>query len=158
MMKLIYKLTIATCLILIQGCFNSKYELDFAEDEDRGIRKTNTGELIVAPAVIGFENEKGHYFGYRLPKQDVICRSNKNGRSNTFTIAKLDLNPVFYSLNLETGLLNEFTNRVKFVEYLQSLNIELSDKFMDIENSPFVLHYKEIYKNYDFSSCSGANN
>ncbi|QOL25410.1 hypothetical protein LP316_14095 [Thalassotalea sp. LPB0316] len=153
-MKLVYKLTIATCLILLQGCFSSKYQLDTEDDEERGIRNTSTGELIVAPAVIGFENQRGHYFGYRLPKQNVICDWPKNGRSNTFTIAKLDLTPVFFSLNIETGMLNEFTNRSRFDEHLQSLDIILGDKFMDIDNSPFVLHYKGIYKDYDFSSCT----
>ncbi|KJY95833.1 hypothetical protein [Pseudoalteromonas ruthenica] len=152
-MKLVNKFTMVTFLILIQGCFDTKYELDIGEDEERGIRDTSTGEFVVAPAVIGFENEKGHYFGYRLPKQDVMCDWKENERSNTFTIAKLDLKPVYFSLNLDTGLLSEFTNRGKFNEHLQSFHIELGDKFMNIENSPFVIHYKKIYKDYDFSKC-----
>lgn len=157
-MKLVSKFLIATFLLLLQGCFSSKYELDTGDDEERGIRNTSTGELIVAPAVIGFESERGHYFGYRLPKQDVKCDWVKNGRSNRFTIAKLDLYPVYFSLNLENGILKEFSERSEFDEYLQSIFIELGDKFLDIENSPFVLHYKQIYNDYEFSSCLPVEN
>ncbi|MBF7073981.1 hypothetical protein ISG33_11275 [Glaciecola sp. MH2013] len=62
----------------------------------RGIRDKATGKLIVEPAVIGFDSEKGHYYGYRLPKKDVICDWIQKGKNNKFTLAKLDLNPVFF--------------------------------------------------------------
>ena len=156
-MKIINTLTLVTCLFLIQGCFNSKYELEFADDEERGIKDTVTGKLVVAPAVVGFENENGHYFGYRLPKRDVRCKESRNGRSETFIVAQLDLKPVFFSLNLETGLYDEFTDRSRFDAHLESLDIKLGEKYIDIEKSSFVMHYRRIYEIYDFSSCNPIN-
>lgn len=154
MMKLAFKIMALSLLVLLQACFGPKYELDVGDDEERGIRVKATGELIVEPAVIGFESEKGYYFGYRLPKKDVICDWSHEGKSNKFTIAKLDLNPVFFSLDLDTGILNQYTSRLEFKEYLNSLEIDLGDKYMDIKDSSFVRHYEGIYEDYDLSSCS----
>lgn len=153
-MKSVYALTIVICLLVLYSCSGSKYELGTGDFEHVGITEIATGELIVSPAIVEVELQNGHYYGYRLPKEDLICTRVRTGTKYTLPI--LNLNPIFFSLDLNTGVHEEFTDRSIFRKHLQSVGIEMGNKFTNIEASPLVKHYRATYEDFDFSNCSSV--
>lgn len=145
---LIATLALLTFIILMYGNFFSRYKDSSVELEERGIQNVFTGDLVVQPAVVDYEIENGFSFGYRLPSTRVVCQSGK------FFSYKLSLKPVYFLLDNSNGEVIEFSDRKKFLKHLHNLNIELGVKYIDLENSPLVLHYKELYETIQhYSTC-----